>query len=484
MAFDHVPHIEQLFEVSRDLFCIADTGGFFLWVNPAFEHTLGWSRDELTAVPFIDFVHPDDVEATLAEVAKLSQGVPTVVFLNRYRTKDCDWRWLEWNCMPDSTGLLYASAREVTTRKVAEAKFEMRAEWLRLAERLAGVGHWHVDLVDEKLTWSDEVYRIHGLAPETFTPTLKSGIDAYHPDDRAQVEGHIARAIEEKSSFQFELRLIRRDGAVRDVRSIGRTELDTSGQVIALFGVFIDITQDAMQKRRLERQNRDLEQFAFVASHDLREPLRNVSNFADLLRAKYPKDVEDPEQAMFLDFITDGTKRMRELVDGLLQFARAGREELAVESVDLNQVVDRVQADLAILFEESGGTLSVTSPLPVVTGAQVQIEQLFLNLIGNALKFRRDIPVHVQIRADEMATHHRIFVEDNGIGIAPAHRERIFQIFRRVHPRTEFAGTGIGLSIVKRIVELHSGEVWVESELGKGSTFVFTLAKHIETGGH
>ena len=269
----------RLVEKSLDLLCVARVDGYFHWLSPQWETQLGWTRQELMSRPFVDFVHPDDVEATLAEVGTLSRGVPTLHFSNRYRHREGSWRWLEWVARPDPDGNLYASARDVTRLRESAADSRRQLELLRLAEEIGQIGHWRVQLDQEQIYWSDQVYRIHGRDPESFTPTLSSGIEAYHPDDRERVSECVQRAIKQQEMFDFQLRLIRADGEERLVHSMGRPEVDARGKVIALFGVFQDITE---RHRELLRRNEELAERALLQERTeqlRREATRNAERF-------------------------------------------------------------------------------------------------------------------------------------------------------------------------------------------------------------
>lgn len=242
--------------------------------------------------------------------------------------------------------------------------------------------------------------------------------------------------------------------------------------------------QDITERKRVEkaltihaqelaRSNAELEQFAYVASHDLQEPLRKVASYTDLLAKRYQGQL-DSRAETFMGYIVDGATRMKALIDDLLTLSRIGSEEISLEQTDVEPVLREALAVLDTALQESGASVTF-DPLPTVTADPSQLEQLFHNLIGNAIKFRGTELPHVHVSA-EQKNHQWVFsVQDNGIGIDPQHAERIFAVFQRLHTRAEYPGTGIGLAICKKIVEHYGGRIWLESQPGKGATFYFTL---------
>lgn len=223
----------------------------------------------------------------------------------------------------------------------------------------------------------------------------------------------------------------------------------------------------------LARSNDELEQFAYVASHDLQEPLRMVSSYTQLLARRY-RDRLDDDAREFIGYAVDGVNRMQALIADLLAFSRVGSRGGAMEATRLDAVVERTLANLEAAIRESGARVTI-HPLPVVRGDAGQLGQLFQNLVGNALKFRGAAAPRIEVGAGRDGGQWRFHVRDNGIGIEPEYTERIFVIFQRLHGRAEYPGTGIGLSICKKIVERHGGRIWVDSQPGRGSTFFFTL---------
>jgi light-regulated signal transduction histidine kinase (bacteriophytochrome) len=223
----------------------------------------------------------------------------------------------------------------------------------------------------------------------------------------------------------------------------------------------------------LARSNRDLEQFAYVASHDLQEPLRMVATYTQLLAERYQGKL-DADADKYIHYAVDGALRMQKLVQDLLTFSRVGRHGTGVQSTDCNAVLQTSLTNLEAAIQESGAVVEHTQ-LPVVTADSSQLVQVFQNLIGNAIKFHSSAPPAIRVSAEAKGKEWVFSVADNGIGIAAEHAENVFVIFRRLHTRAEYPGNGIGLSICKKIVEQHAGRIWVESEPGHGCIFRFTL---------
>jgi light-regulated signal transduction histidine kinase (bacteriophytochrome) len=223
----------------------------------------------------------------------------------------------------------------------------------------------------------------------------------------------------------------------------------------------------------LARSNQDLEQFAYVASHDLQEPLRMVATFTQLLAERYRGKL-DADADKYIHYAVDGALRMQKLVQDLLAFSRVGRQGEARVSIDCNAALKAGLVNLEAAIHESGAVVE-HAQLPVVIADGFQLVQVFQNLIGNAIKFRSSEPPLIRVSAQLQGKEWLFSVADNGIGIAAEQTENVFVIFRRLHTHTEYPGNGIGLSICKKIIEQHGGRIWVESQPGHGSTFQFTL---------
>ncbi|MBM3315974.1 hypothetical protein FJY71_09120, partial [candidate division WOR-3 bacterium] len=239
---------------------------------------------------------------------------------------------------------------------------------------------------------------------------------------------------------------------------------------------------DALEKKEVElkRSNAELEQFAYVASHDLQEPLRMVGSYTQLLSRRYQGKL-DKDADEFIGFAVDGVTRMQRLINDLLQFSRVGTRGREPQPVESAAVLDRALLNLKLALEDKGAEVT-RGPLPRVMADDRQLEQLFQNLVGNAVKFQREGTPKVHVRAERSNGGWMFSVRDNGIGIDRQYADRIFQVFQRLHTRDEFPGTGIGLAVCKKIVERHGGRIWVESEPGSGADFRFTLPAITQEG--
>ena len=314
-------------------------------------------------------------------------------------------------------------------------------------------------------------------------PTLEDWFCKAYPDDtyRMKIQSEWAREMagasdKHQPSSPMEATVRCKDGMDRIFSVIGNHIGD---KTIVIFNDLTDRIKAETRLRsvieELKRSNEELEQFAYVASHDLQEPLRMISSYTQLLEKRY-KDKLDDKANTFIHYAVDGANRMQRLINDLLSYSRISTRGGRFETIDCNGLVDRVLDTFSETIQETGARIT-RGELPEITGDASQLDRLFQNLVGNAIKFCKDRTPVIHIDAE---THDRQWVfcvQDNGIGIDPKFDERIFVIFQRLHGRGEFPGTGIGLAICKRIVQRHGGEMWVESDLGKGSRFYFSIPK-------
>lgn len=408
--------------------------------------------------------------------------------------------------MPVAFSLKSAEAleQEVQQRKTAETKLRMSIRQLNDAQKLARFGHWHWDLKTDEVTWSEGVFRIYGL-PDKYPINYDEIIQFTHPDDREYVQKTVQACIAEQRNWEYYHRILTSDGQERTIHALGNIGLADDGSVAALFGTVQDVTEQKRVEQELhyktqtlEAANRELEKFASVASHDLREPLRKIMTFATMLEQRATLE---PATASLTHKIVGAAGRMQQLIDDVLSYSKLDSRVLDVTTVDLNKVFTEVIQDLEIGIRQQQAIIDL-SPLPQIEGNKTQLRQLAQNLLSNAIKFSRPgVPARVTVRGALLANNqeqngtperenyevignpkfweHDPFVQieiaDNGIGFDEVYLDKIFVIFQRLHGQSDYEGTGIGLAICKKVVEAHHGQISARSEPGVGSTFTILL---------
>lgn len=380
--------------------------------------------------------------------------------------------------------------REMAERKRMEEVLRTKEAELREAQRIAHIGSWHWNATTDVTTGSDELLRIYGLDPATQSmPDFREQRGRCYPvEDWERLNAAVQKTLQTGVGYELDVRAFR-NGELIWLTTRSEVVRDTDGTIVGLRGTVQDITErKRVEEDRerliadLARSNQELEQFAYVASHDLQEPLRMVSSYMQLLEKRY-KGQLDEKADTYIHFAVDGAQRMQKLIEGLLAYSRITRQGAEFRPVDTNKVFAQAVENLSAAIRESGAVVAEEAPLPTVAGDEMQLVQLFQNLIANAVKYRKpDLPPLVQVAARREGAEWVFSVHDNGIGIDPRYFERVFLLFQRLHTRQEYPGTGIGLSLCKRIVERHHGRLWVESTPGEGATFFFTLPADGEEG--
>jgi PAS domain S-box-containing protein len=366
------------------------------------------------------------------------------------------------------------------------------AERLSLAVEAARLGTWQWDIKTGRVVWSMELERMHGLEPGSFQGSFEAYQSDIHPDDRERVLRSIAETVEARKPHLVEYRIVLPDGSTRWLEARGRMFFDAEGNPERLVGVCMDITERKRSEEALklseqnlrmraeelsslahalEQSNRELDAFAYAASHDLRAPLRGIANLAQWIE----EDLQSQgslraETAEMLQLMRSRMHRMEALIEGLLEYSRAGRVRQTPERVDTRQLV-RDTVDL--LAPGDDVTVTIDPALPAITTPRAPLQQVFLNLIGNALKHAKRHDARVVVSAVQAGPSCEFSVTDNGPGIPPEFHERIWGIFQTLEARDKVEGTGIGLALVKKIVESHGGRAWLESQPGQGATFKF-----------
>jgi len=480
---------------------MADEKGWLFWYNQRWYDYTGTTFEEMQGWGWEKVHHPDHLQRVVERVSRAWETGDPWEDTFPLRSKTGEWRWFLSRALPirDASGRVvrwFGTNTDITElRDTREALAHSLSELETLLQ---------VTPVGLLIAYDPECrnMRINRAFAEWAGVDVTANVSRTGPNagnlpyrifkDGQPLEGNdlpMQRAAREARQVEAEVDLVRNDGQTIRVFGYATPLFDEHGRVRGSVGAFLDITErkraeeeQQRTQRELEsaneellRVNRDLEQFAYSASHDLKEPLRNVAIYSQMIARRYGAGLGAQAQE-FLSCVTQNAQRMDALVNDLLAFTEVGNTTSKDEarSTNATEALEAALANLASTIAELGADI-VYHPLPDVRIARIHLEQLFQNLIGNALKYRSDVPPKIQVAARRQEHHWVFSIADNGIGIKPEYQERIFGIFKRLHTATKYPGTGIGLAICKRIVERYHGRIWVESEPGRGSTFFFTL---------
>ena len=376
---------------------------------------------------------------------------------------------------------LIGVAVDITDHKRSEEELKRMSDQLAEGQQIAHLGSWEYIAATQTTVWSDETKRMFGLDTAKPSPDYKTLLQKYtHPDDVAELDRSFREAIATHKPFENENRIVRADGTVGWISNKAFPYFDEQGKLVRYVGTTLDITERKTAElalkqlnEELKRSNKELEEFAYIASHDLREPLRAISGFTQLLKEKY-KGKLDEKADEYINYTVKGVSRMDALLSCLLEYSRVNTHRQNLAPVSANDCLDAAIDNLSKSILETNAEITHDN-LPKVEADGRQLTQLFQNLIHNAIKFCDKKPPKIHIGSRKETKNHLFWVKDNGIGIDKDYHERIFKIFQRLHGQDQYSGQGIGLSICKKIVERHGGKIWLESQVGKGSTFMFTI---------
>lgn len=492
------------------------TKGQLSYVNKKITDLLGYSFDDVKSWDndFMKMVFSDDVEAVRGQLEKYQAlgDKETHSFDARFNYKGDGWRYFRSQGSVLKRGedgkpasLLFI-AQDITHQLQSEEELRKSKELMKDVEHMLEFGTWTWDLTKNKIERSLGVFAMMGYDEATLNELAQKDLDYQyrfylqhlHVEDRDRLDAVIKASLEAGTDYEMEYRLITRSGEEKIIHSMAKVVKGENQVPTKLIGISSDITKVTRFRKEIEsyvaelnRSNKELEEFAYVASHDLQEPLRKIITFSDRLQHKYA-EVLGSEGKIYLSKMTVATENMRMLIDNLLEFSRITRNSDAFTLTDLNAVMEEARLELDLKIEETGALID-QQPLPSIVCNAPQIRQLFVNLLSNALKFRKpETQTRISIRSENVShaeklkeglspilDYYKISITDNGIGFEKEYAERIFQIFQRLHGKSEYPGSGVGLAICKKIADQHNGVIRVDSTTGEGSVFtVFLPVQH------
>ena len=469
-------YLASIVDSTDDAIIGKDLDGTIRSWNRAAQKLYGYGAGEAMGRPIAMLAPPERAAEIPGFLEKVGRGEMILTFETERIRQDGQRIEVSLTISPvrDAGGRIVGAstiARDITERtRVETALAESEAAFRVLAESVPQLV-WMCNPDGLNVYFNQRWVEYTGL---TLEESYGTGWNKpFHPDDREAAWNAWRQAVESGGLYKIENRLRRADGSYHWFLTKGEPLRDDAGRIVKWFGTSTDIDDLKLAQEELARSNAELQQFAYVASHDLQEPLRAVASFTKLLGERYRGKL-DADADDFIEFAVDGARRAQRLINGLLAYSRVGTRAAPLAPINSEAVLEEVLADLAPAIGSSGGQVT-HDPLPMVDADRTQLGQVFQNLVANALKFHGARAPRVHVSAQRTDGAWCFSVRDNGIGIEPQYRDQIFIIFQRLHSSSEYPGTGLGLAIVKKIVERHGGRIWMESEPGNGAAFFFTI---------
>ncbi len=521
-----------------------DGNGIIIWANKAELESLGYTKEEYIGQPIGDF-HADgpvinDILTRLTNNETL-QNYPA-----RLKCKDGsikhvlinsnvlmkDGKFIHTRCFTrDITAIkeeeqkkaallkelevknqMIQSQSEELEKKIQEGikEFKLKNQQLNEAQEIAKMGSWEWDVSTNKVSWTAGLFNVYDIPPVEEGLTYEKFMERVHPEDRGFVEKNLNQSFADKKFYDYYHRIVTPSGDIKILQAKGEVILDESGGIIKMIGTGQDITdqkkveQELLVKTtELQKMNAELQKFAYIASHDLQEPLRKIKTFIGRLASEDELLVTNEKSKIYLTKVANAASRMQRLMDDILNFSRLSSTVITYQQTDLNNTIKEVLSDMEVIIDSTKANIQLKQ-LPVIEANTTQMGQIFQNLIGNAIKFKKPgTQPQIQIEAEiisgrslasstQLNAHFpfaawgehqywvnekfcRITIRDFGIGFGPEFKERIFNAFERLHNSSNYEGTGIGLAICKKIVDYHHGIIYAESNPEQGTLFSFTV---------
>jgi PAS domain S-box-containing protein len=481
---------DRIFELVPDFLCILDRSGRIYKLNARFAAMLGRESEEVIGTSFFNWVDDEYIESSLTAFQKL-QHEQDVQFENIIKGGDDKRVWLEWSLNANNTeGIIYAAGQDLTLRILYDEELRNQNERFRLLREAANEGIYDWDMRRDEYDWGDSFTKLTSHNTEGLVLNHEHWKSFIFAGDKERILNNQNAATLNRNKYWSEEYQYRcADGSYKHILDRGIFIYDEFGKAIRLIGTMQDITalkqseesliqlNEALQHRakQLLGFNKELEQFAYIVSHDLQEPLRMISSFMQLLLNS--KEISLSERSeQYIGFALDGANRMKRLIQDLLTYSRVGTTEEDFNELSLREMLRDTLVVYQQLIREKNAQVSVGN-LPNVRGIRSLIQQILDNLLSNALKYNDKPQPTIHFDCIDEPDQFVLKVSDNGIGIDPKSFDLIYLPFKRLHNKAEYSGTGIGLAVCKKIADKHRGQIWVESTLGIGSTFYFSMKK-------
>jgi PAS domain S-box-containing protein len=468
---------ETFSELDKDLYCLANHEGYFVELTERWPKLLGWSEDELKSKPFVDFVHPEDRQATFEESEKLAKNNSTINFVNRYLTKSGVYIYLEWNSkLHKESNLIVAKCRDVTEEYITKRQFYK-------VQEITQMGTWRVNIKTNTAFWDEITYNIHEVEPGT-PQKVEDGINYYVPEHRPIISKCVEEGIANNKPWNVDLQIETAKGKRKWVNAVGYPVLE-QGELVYIEGTFKDIDHEVKQRIKLEKTKnlalssiKAKDRFLATMSHELRTPLNGILSISQLL---LDSDI-DKETREQISIINDSGINLLNILNDILDFSKIDSGMLQFDNVKTN--LFKLLKNTAGLFENILKVKGVSLNLEIdkdvpefVLIDDIRLKQVLMNLLGNAAKFTKKGSVTIKVSYDKISTQGHFEIIDTGIGVEREKLNSIFNAFYQEDNTTtrKFGGTGLGLAIVKKIVHAMGGAIRAESNKGEGATFSFEI---------
>lgn len=473
---------------------------------------LGYEPQEFepTLEEYLKTIHPDDLDFVKTKSANILELKELPGYTYRIIKKDGEIRFFHATgiLIQNNFGenILVGTTQDVTDHQIYTEKIKKNNEELieynkrlkiydessKQAEILGNYGSWILNFETLEFIYSDNKFRLLGCEPQSFNPSIENLLEFVHPDDKHIIVNGNQSIIDKGELPTINYRIIRKDGELRNFRTTAKIYTDSLGTK-NMIGTTQDITEEILKTNdlkyknlELERSNKELIEFNYAASHDLQEPLRKIQTFISRINDNEIENLSEKGKE-YMDRIVNAASRMRILIDDLLQYSRTNKSDALFETINLNETLSNVTQDLSEIILENETTIHLPK-LPTIKGIPFQIQQLFINLISNSIKYRKPEvnPIisiaYEKVKAkteniadDSNSLYHKFIVNDNGIGFEPEHAEKIFLLFNRLHGKTDYPGTGVGLAICKKIISNHNGYIQAIGKPNEGATIIIYI---------